>query len=66
MSAATLRRAAGRILVVGLAGAELSALESAWLRLLQPGGVILFRRNIETAAQTHALLQATAITVELV
>jgi beta-N-acetylhexosaminidase len=64
VSAMTLRHAAGQVLVVGLAGAELSALESAWLTLLQPGGVILFRRNIETAAQTNALLQATAITVE--
>ncbi|HTZ59449.1 MAG TPA: beta-N-acetylhexosaminidase [Acidobacteriaceae bacterium] len=54
----SLRQAVGRALVVGLESLELSKLESAWLRLLQPGGVILFRRNIESAAQTHALLQA--------
>jgi len=60
----TLRQAAGQVLVVGLERAELTALESAWLRLLQPGGVILFRRNIETAVQTHALAQAAAQVVD--
>src|SRR6202034_1755934 len=35
-----------------------------WLRLLRPGGVILFRRNIESAAQTHALLHSTQQAVE--
>ena len=54
----TLRQAAGQVLVVGLEGTQLSAMESAWLRLLRPGGVILFRRNIESAAQTHALLHS--------
>ena len=51
-----LRRAAGSLLVVGLSGAELTSLERAWLKLLQPGGIILFRRNIEDASQTRALL----------
>jgi beta-N-acetylhexosaminidase len=60
----TLRQAAGQVLMVGLEGTQLSALESAWLRLLRPGGVILFRRNIESAAQTHALLQSTQQIVE--
>jgi beta-N-acetylhexosaminidase len=54
----TLRQAAGQVLIVGLEGAQLSALESAWLRLLRPGGVILFRRNIETAAQTYELIRS--------
>ena len=58
MSSIPLRQAAGQILVVGLEGTQLSTMEAAWLRLLQPGGVILFRRNIETAAQTYALLQS--------
>ncbi len=58
----TLRQAAGSLLVVGLAGRELTALERAWLRLVRPGGVILFRRNIENARQTRALLdEATAL-----
>lgn len=60
----TLRQAAGQVLMVGLEGTELSPLESAWLRLLRPGGVILFRRNIESAAQTHALLHSTEQAVE--
>jgi beta-N-acetylhexosaminidase len=52
-----LRRAAGSLLVVGLGGAELTGLERAWLRLVRPGGVILFRRNIVNAEQTRLLLE---------
>jgi beta-N-acetylhexosaminidase len=52
----TMRSAAGSLLVVGLGGTELTALESAWLKLVRPAGVILFRRNIVDAAQTRALL----------
>jgi beta-N-acetylhexosaminidase len=51
-----LRQAAGSLLVVGLSGTELTALERAWLRLVRPAGVILFRRNIADAHQTRALL----------
>jgi beta-N-acetylhexosaminidase len=51
-----LRRAVGSLLVVGLSGTELTSLERAWLRLLRPAGVILFRRNIKDAEQTRALL----------
>src|SRR6201999_251110 len=53
-----LRHAAGQVLVVGLEGLQLTALESAWLRLCRPGAVILFRRNIETASQTYELLRS--------
>jgi beta-N-acetylhexosaminidase len=53
---ANLRRAAGSLLVVGLSGPELTGLERAWLRVVQPAGVILFRRNIEDAGQTRRLL----------
>jgi beta-N-acetylhexosaminidase len=57
-----LRRAAGSLLVVGLSGTELTGLERAWLKLVRPAGVILFRRNITDAKQTRALLdQATAL-----
>jgi beta-N-acetylhexosaminidase len=52
-----LRHAAGSLLVVGLSGTELTALERAWLKLVRPAGTILFRRNIADAAQTRALLQ---------
>jgi beta-N-acetylhexosaminidase len=59
---ANLRRAAGSLLVVGLSGTELTGLERAWLRLVGPAGIILFRRNIVDAKQTRALLvEATAL-----
>ena len=57
-----MRQAAGSLLVVGLGGTELTALERAWLKLVRPAGVILFRRNIVDAKQTRALLnEATAL-----
>ena len=52
----TIRSAAGSLLVVGLAGTELTALERAWLKLIRPAGVILFRRNIADAGQTRGIL----------
>ncbi len=54
--AITLRRAAGSLLVVGLEGLELTGLERAWLNVVRPAGIILFRRNIADARQTRALL----------
>ncbi len=51
-----LRHSVGSLLVVGLSGAELTAMDRAWLRLIRPAGVILFRRNILDAAQTRSLL----------
>ena len=59
----SLRRAAGELLVVGLGETELTGLERAWLKLVRPAGIILFKRNISDARQTRALLSnATAIT----
>jgi beta-N-acetylhexosaminidase len=59
---ASLRHAAGSLLVVGLGGAELTGLERSWLKLVRPAGIILFRRNIADARQTRALLEeATAL-----
>ena len=52
----SLRQAAGSLLVVGLSGTELSAMERAWLKLILPAGIILFRRNIGDAKQTRALI----------
>ncbi|MGD0911956.1 MAG: beta-N-acetylhexosaminidase [Terracidiphilus sp.] len=52
----TLRKAAGSLLVVGLGGTELTGVERAWLKLVRPGGVILFKRNIKDIVQTRALL----------
>jgi len=51
-----LRKQVGQLLIVGLEGVELTPLERSWLRIVQPGGVILFRRNIEEARQTFFLL----------
>lgn len=64
MAKTLLRHSVGQLLIVGLSGPELTATERAWLRLLQPAGVILFRRNIESVEQTrHLLDQATALCV---
>ena len=56
----SLRHAAGSLLVVGLSGTELTGLERAWLKLVRPAGIILFRRNIADATQTRTLLDAAA------
>ena len=61
----SLRQAAGSLLVVGLAGTEITALERAWLKLVRPGGIILFKRNIADARQARMLLgEATALGAE--
>jgi beta-N-acetylhexosaminidase len=52
----TLRKQVGQLLIAGLEGLELTPLEKSWFKLIQPGGIILFRRNIEQLAQTHRLL----------
>lgn len=57
---ANLRHAAGSLLVVGLGGTELTGLERAWLRVVRPAGIILFRRNISESHQTRALLTEAA------
>lgn len=52
-----LRQQVGQLIIAGVEGKESSPLELAWLRLIRPGGVILFRRNIEHAPQVTALLR---------
>ena len=57
-----LRAQVGQLIIAGVEGTELTALERAWMNLVRPGGVILFRRNIEEASQvTHLLRTATEI-----
>ena len=51
----SIRQAAGSLLVVGLSSPQLSSLESAWLKLVRPAGIILFRRNIVDATATRSL-----------
>ncbi len=52
-----LRQQVGQLMIAGIEGPELTALERAWLKVVRPGGVILFRRNIEQAPQVTALLR---------
>jgi beta-N-acetylhexosaminidase len=42
---------------MGFAGTDISARLRSMLGTLQPGGIILFKRNVEEAAQIHALLR---------
>jgi beta-N-acetylhexosaminidase len=57
MKTTALRHRVGSLLIAGVESTSLSLLETAWLRSLQPSGIILFRRNIETLGQLHALWQ---------
>src|SRR5438067_12731071 len=47
---------AGQLLLVGVQGLELGADEAKLLRRVQPGGFILFGRNIKTAGQLRKLI----------
>jgi beta-N-acetylhexosaminidase len=49
-------RRAGDLFIVGLPGKELGADDEALLLDVQPGGVILFSRNVESAEQLGALV----------
>lgn len=53
----TLRQQVGQLIIAGVEGADPSSLERAWLKLIRPGGIILFRRNIEQPAQLAALFR---------
>jgi beta-N-acetylhexosaminidase len=57
-----LRQQVGQLIIAGVEGTALTPLERAWMKLIQPGGVILFRRNIEEAAQVVNLLREVAST----
>ena len=47
----------GQLLIVGFDGTEMSPRLRSLLSRLQPGGVILFARNITSGEQTHRLLK---------
>jgi len=51
-----LRQQVGQLLIMGFDGTGVSGHLRAMLGTLRPAGVILFKRNIAEAAQTHALL----------
>ena len=57
VAAQTLRRLVGQIMIIGVESTQLTLAERAWIKLLQPGGIILFRRNIEAVPQTRELLR---------
>jgi beta-N-acetylhexosaminidase len=50
-------RSVGQLLIIGFDGTEMTPRLSSLLSRLQPGGVILFSRNIARAEQTHKLLK---------
>jgi beta-N-acetylhexosaminidase len=52
-----LRQQIGQLLIMGCGGTTMSARLRSMLGTLDPGGVILFQRNIEEAVQTHTLLR---------
>ena len=56
-STTELRQQVGQLMIMGFDGTALSARLRSVLGTFQPGGVILFKRNIEEALQVHALLR---------
>ncbi|MGA2902950.1 MAG: beta-N-acetylhexosaminidase [Candidatus Korobacteraceae bacterium] len=52
-----LRRQVGQLLIMGFDGTLMSQGLRVMLSTFQPGGIILFQRNLEDAAQIHALLR---------
>ena len=61
----TLRHDAGQLLITGLHATEATGPLQVMLRALQPGGVILFGRNITAPEQTYDLLEQCAACVEV-
>ena len=58
-----LRKQLGQLLIMGFDGTEMSNALRALLRAMQPGGVILFKRNVVSAKQTWDLLRECQTTV---
>jgi beta-N-acetylhexosaminidase len=56
-SSSDLRARVGQLMIMGFDGTGVSTRLRTMLATFQPGGVILFKRNIAEAAQTHALLR---------
>ena len=51
-----LRRQVGQLLIMGFEGTTMSQRLRVMLETFQPGGIILFKRNLEDAEQIHSLL----------
>ncbi|MDP2308757.1 MAG: beta-N-acetylhexosaminidase [Pseudomonadota bacterium] len=60
-SSADRKRRAGQRLVLGIAGASPTDEERAWIRACQPGGFVLFARNVEDARQVVELNRELAL-----
>ncbi|MGZ4731910.1 MAG: glycoside hydrolase family 3 N-terminal domain-containing protein, partial [Terriglobales bacterium] len=52
-----LHRSIGQLLIIGFDGTKMSPPLASLLTKIQPGGVILFARNITGAEQTYTLLR---------
>jgi len=61
----TLQRQVGQLLILGFDGLEIDTKLRTTLNTLQPGGVILFARNIEEPAQTWRLLRDSQATTHV-
>jgi len=55
-NALDLRQQVGQLLIMGFDGTDVTARLRSMLGTMQPGGIILFKRNIEEANQVHSLL----------
>lgn len=64
-SSLELRQQVGQLLIMGFDGTIVTSRLRTMLQALVPAGVILFQRNIETAAQTHTLLREVQKSSEL-
>src|SRR5947209_5267793 len=63
LSSKTLRQQVGQLLIMGVSGHALDDKLRNTLTSLQPGGVILFARNVESPGQTWELLRTCRATV---
>src|SRR5215471_15972946 len=61
----TLRRQVGQLLILGFDGVDIDSKLQTALAALQPGGVILFARNIEEPRQTWRLLRDSQATTRV-
>src|SRR5262249_38190963 len=58
MPSAVLRSSVAQLFMVGLPGPELDPATRAFLATHPPGGVVLFKRNVRSAAQLRRLVAA--------
>lgn len=63
LASMTLRQRVARMFIFPVGGPVLTVSEDAWLRDLQPGGVILVERNFGTAEEVRSLTSAIHATV---